>query len=1462
MRRSLAVLLWIVAGLLASFLGTLAALVGTGPGRTLVLGAARAAAAGALGGRIEIGTAGGPLLTGLQLTDVKLYDPDSTLVADLPRVDFTYRIFDLLAGRIILRDVTLDHPTVNLLQHKNGRLDIEELLHLGEHRGGPATTPPLVLLRDVHIVGGTVLLRLQARPTPGDSSAEIEETSADGRRRVRRFQSVNARVASLRLSSPTEHGIRIDVDSLATRISDPPVEVRDMAGRVTIAGDSLRADLDRVGLPGTKATLAGWIHWPHGRLVYDLDVHADSATLADIRFIDPRFPAGAVDVGRVRVRSHGPELLEVRLDPLDLTYHGGKLTGRVTALSRTDQGVVAIQGGDLTAENFDLGFALTFLDSLPFMGRLTGHTTVDGEIGQLALDVDWMFRDSLVPGWPVSRVRGSGVVGLDRPVGLAFKPFTVAAATVSLATARRIVPSVPLRGTMEMAGTLMGPLRNVRFDGTLRQREGDAPATLVHGGVRFDSRGDTLGVAVDLTADTLSFDGLKGSVPGIPFRGSVGGTIHLTGPVTALETHVDLGSEAGGRLRADGTLGLAAERTVARGVTLTATDLDLGTWIAGAPPSSISASVTTTFVRDSGRGPEGSLAARIGPSVVAGAPLDSGAIGMRFADQRMYVDSLDLYQPGLATTGVGDLGWARPARGSLVVDVRGDSLNSLDSLVTWATGTALAADGTRQPLEGSARISATLSGALDSLAVTVRASIEALRGRGVRIADALARFDLVPGPTVGFTAEATADSVAVAAERFSAIRTTARGTLDSLTWYLRSALGDLATVEAGGRLARADTMTTVGVDSLAVRVPDGRWLLDAPVTVAVGDSVLRLGRLGLTRAGGGKVTAQGDIPARGPVQANIQVEGVPLTGIYALLERDTAGVAGNLTATLGLAGTRTAPTYHGSFAFSNASFGEFRTPYVDGTVAYEGRRLDGTVHLWRSGQQILDVTAHLPLDLSLEPVAHRQLPDTLAVRATADSVDLSALEAVTPALQAVRGFVWADLGMRGTWDRPQLEGTVRIDSAGATIPALGVRYDQLSGRFRLAGDTISVESLSARSGGGTAKVAGFVRLDHLTKPMLGLTITADRFKALEVRNYLSVTASGQLALTGPVFGATLTGRGTVTNGVLYFADLVNKRVVNLDSPDPWIASLIDTSITDLIRRERLGPAFQSVFLDSLAIQGLDLTMGSDVWLRSSEANIQLTGAVTLNKRLRNYLISGTLQTPRGTYRLVVGPVTREFVVSQGTVRYFGTPDLDAALSITAKHVVHPQACAATGPTACPSTPQTDIPVVATIGGTLLVPKLSLSVENQDLSQTEIISYLLFGQSTFADANRSAVLSGAVANIVSGEVERTVVSDLGIPIDYFEFRPGDPADPLSGAQLAAGWQIGPKTFLVLNAGFCPYAPIALGNTLGASLQFRLNSEFRTEASFEPAQACTPLASTLYPGSVIRQLGLDLFWERRY
>src|SRR2546422_8218659 len=150
-------------------------------------------------------------------------------------------------------------------------------------------------------------------------------------------------------------------------------------------------------------------------------------------------------------------------------------------------------------------------------------------------------------------------------------------------------------------------------------------------------------------------------------------------------------------------------------------------------------------------------------------------------------------------------------------------------------------------------------------------------------------------------------------------------------------------------------------------------LLERPTELTVTDSAATVTGLVLQSAyGTGKLVLQGALPTRGRADAHIQLEGFPLVGVYALLERDTAGVGGTLTVTAGLSGTRASPVSSGSFSLSNGAFGEFRAPFVDGTYDYHDRRLLGAVHLWRSGQQILGVQAYLPLDLlARAPQVHR-----------------------------------------------------------------------------------------------------------------------------------------------------------------------------------------------------------------------------------------------------------------------------------------------------------------------------------------------------------------------------------------------------------------------------------------------------------------------------------------------------------
>src|SRR5947199_6936416 len=258
MRRSLGVALWSLVGLLACFLGALNALVGTHAGRTLLARVASTVVEGAVDGSIEVGEVRGSLLTGVVLTDVRLLDPDSTLVAWLPRAELGYNPIDFAAGRVVFLEVRLDRPVINIVQHANGRTNFDELLRLGEKDTvtvkplGPAGPRSLILLRNVQIDDGSLTLRLQKHGAVSSTNEEIEYSGEDGRYRLRRFEHLNARLAALRIQAPREKGIRIDILRLATEASDPHMSIVDAQGRVTIDGSTLVADLARVRFRATQ----------------------------------------------------------------------------------------------------------------------------------------------------------------------------------------------------------------------------------------------------------------------------------------------------------------------------------------------------------------------------------------------------------------------------------------------------------------------------------------------------------------------------------------------------------------------------------------------------------------------------------------------------------------------------------------------------------------------------------------------------------------------------------------------------------------------------------------------------------------------------------------------------------------------------------------------------------------------------------------------------------------------------------------------------------------------------------------------------------------------------------------------------------------------------------------------------------------------------------------------------------
>ena len=73
---------------------------------------------------------------------------------------------------------------------------------------------------------------------------------------------LTTRMSRLRIATPDRKPFTVDLDSLATRVSDPGVTLTDAAGRVRIRGDSAVFSLERGALPDTRFSGGGAVTWP------------------------------------------------------------------------------------------------------------------------------------------------------------------------------------------------------------------------------------------------------------------------------------------------------------------------------------------------------------------------------------------------------------------------------------------------------------------------------------------------------------------------------------------------------------------------------------------------------------------------------------------------------------------------------------------------------------------------------------------------------------------------------------------------------------------------------------------------------------------------------------------------------------------------------------------------------------------------------------------------------------------------------------------------------------------------------------------------------------------------------------------------------------------------------------------------------------------------------------------------
>jgi translocation and assembly module TamB len=1438
--------------LTCGLLGTAAAVLWSPPGQRLLSRLLTAAISDRVAGRVEIGSIRGVLINHVVLEDVAVRDSLGNVVLTAERLEARYALPNLLAGRLIFREIRVERPTIHLIRLQRERWNYEEVFRTKAGTGAP---PPLVELRDLVIRGATIRVDVPTRPKPSKEPisrnaampAQPEvENSPDGLVRIYELSQLDATLPLVRISTPKRDPILVRIASLRGQLSDPSIAIAALQGEIITAGDSLRFRFDRAALPGTTLEGEGAVRWPRDTILFDWALRADTVDLDDLRFISPDFPSWQ-GKGRAVAKSLNGTRTEYALDDMILGRGAARATGRMVALVDVRQGL-GFRDLDLDLASVPISIARPYLDTLPVDGLLDGRLRVQGFLEAMGVTADLRFTDALVAGRPVSRFRTDGVIQFGSADGATFDDFQLLDAMIPLGTVRRLVPAMILPGDLHLVGRLNGPWLNARFDGLAEHFAPNQAVSRLLGEVQLDARGEVLGVTMDANFDRLSFDALRTGYPELTARGGLTGRVITSGDLESLLIDADVSGDLG-TLRAVGRVTAMAPRFGSDSLALDFTRLDLDALLGRGGSTALNGRMLVTGTIDSLTPPEGRVQVTLDRSRVGGLTFDEAMLRMVAVDGMLRVDSAEARWPEGMMTARGMIGWAAPDSGAMHVEAWASALQPFDSLVRAAAGLTRDTIAPR-PLSGLAKVTLDLHGSLDDARVLARIEAEDIaldqwRAGAVTMdvtADSLGAKAL--------TLAMTGDSIGRGTLLASGVTADLRGRLDSLGFALAGRLNDL---QAGalGTWQGDSTRQMIAFDSLAFDLTRQQWRLARPVTMGIADGLITFNdTLALrTRDGSGTVTLAGAIPGTQPSVLTGSIVGLELGDVAGALQRDTAAFAGLGSLDFRLAGTRSMPTLRGSASLTGPVLGDVRAPLMRAAFDYENRSLRSLITFWRTGDPMLEVDLTVPYDLALAARDERKLPGQIAITARADSVDLAVFEAFTPSIRNSLGTMSLDMRASGTWEDPRLDGTLAVFGGQARLPALGVTYGGVEGRARFSGDSLILDSLGMRSDGGTLTTTGSIRFEELTKPVLDLKIVAREFLAMDVPNYLKFRPDLDVTLRGPVMQPVLRGLGTLTGSVLYFADLVSKDIVDLE--DPAYIDLVDTLA---LRKQRLGAAFQNRFLDSLRIEDLRFRLGQDVWLRSSEANVQLEGAVTIDKLRKNYRLAGTFNAPRGTYTLRIPYLpARDFDVESGTVSYFGSPDLNAELDLRARHVAR-------------MVDGEDVPIVARIEGTILVPRLTLSSPGRNLPERDLLAILMFGRPDFQLGGResaqvNSTVRSMLAGAVSGELERLV------GIDMFEFRPGfiENNQGSSLTQLLAGFQLSRRFFVTFNAGFClggaSAGPAFSRNNLGGSLEYRLSREFRLQVSAEPVGTCQANPTvTLLPRRY--QFGGDLLWEREY
>jgi len=302
--------------------------------------------------------------------------------------------------------------------------------------------------------------------------------------------------------------------------------------------------------------------------------------------------------------------------------------------------------------------------------------------------------------------------------------------------------------------------------------------------------------------------------------------------------------------------------------------------------------------------------------------------------------------------------------------------------------------------------------------------------------------------------------------------------------------------------------------------------------------------------------------------------------------------------------------------------------------------------------------------------------------------------------------------LAGTPAKPSLNGRFALTEASASIPALGIRLDQIEFHSTLVDDEINVGKLSLASGDGNLFGEGRFRFS-------GWKLTEQKWSVKGVAMPLVRLPELELFATPDLQGEGAAGKLEIRGGIL----VPRMRLSSINapgqmpvSPSPDVVVVKKSETTERVLPLRLDARIR-------------IELGDEVVVDTAGVDARLGGEVTLNiEKLNQVFASGQIMVEQGTY----SSYGLRLPIHRGQLLFAGGPIQRPTLNILAYKTIG------------------EVKAGVKVTGTPRQPLVKLYSEPA-MPDTDILSYIILGRPLDEEGGQTdAFMLAATALLSRGE----------------------------------------------------------------------------------------------------------------